>query len=148
MKDINNNNKINIFLLLENHCITYLVAKEKTWNVFLQNLLQNRTEKQMPSQNSNEWYLFYWLFNDIWCYLFIACFEWCFWTISCKAKLYPLILLEGYDNCFQTSGTWTVQLTVAIDFYFFWRCWPKACKHSKSDSIEFVPCNYANEVVD
>ena len=33
-------------------------------------LLQNRTEKHMPSKTTINW-----LFNDI-CYLFIACFDW------------------------------------------------------------------------
>ena len=36
------------------------------------NLSQNFTEKQiMPSKATINW-----LFNDIWCYLFIACFNW------------------------------------------------------------------------
>ena len=52
-----------------------MLAKEKTWkNLFNTNseLLQNRTERQImvPKTTIN------WLFNDIWCYLFIACFDW------------------------------------------------------------------------
>ena len=73
----NNNNDINIFLSLENPC-TFLLAKEKTFfntkkRIFNTNseLLQNCTEKQiMPSKTTINW-----LFNDIWCYLFIACFD-------------------------------------------------------------------------
>ena len=68
------NNDINIFLSLENPC-TFLLAKEKTWKrIFNTNseLSQNRTKKQiMPSKTRVNW-----LFNDIWCYLFIACFDW------------------------------------------------------------------------
>ena len=68
------NDDINIFLSLENPC-TFLLAKEKTWKrIFNTNseLSQNRTEKQiMPSKTTINW-----LFNDIWCYLFIACFDW------------------------------------------------------------------------
>ena len=67
------NNDINIFLSLENPC-TFLLAKEKTWKrVFntISQCSQNRTEKQnIPSKATN------WLFNDIWCYFFIACFDW------------------------------------------------------------------------
>ena len=68
------NNDINIFLSLENR-YTYLLAKEKTWkSIFNTNieLLQNRTEKQtMPSKTTVNC-----LFNDKWCYLFIAYFDW------------------------------------------------------------------------
>ena len=68
------NSEINIFLSLENPFIFFL-AKEKTWKgIFNTNseLLQNRTEKQiMPSKTTINW-----LFNDIWCHLFIACFDW------------------------------------------------------------------------
>ena len=62
------------FLSLENPW-TFLLAKEKTWKrIFNTNseLLQNRTEKQIiPSKTKINW-----LFDDIWCYLFIACFDW------------------------------------------------------------------------
>ena len=85
-----NNNDINIFLSLENPC-TFLLTKEKTWRriVFTNsNLSQNRTEKQiMPSQTTINW-----LFNDIWCYLFFACFDWkigVFQQNNCKGLLYP-----------------------------------------------------------
>ena len=68
------NNDTNIFLSLEHPC-TFLLAKEKTWKrLFNTNseLLQNRTAKQiMPSKTTTNW-----LFNDIWGYLFIACFDW------------------------------------------------------------------------
>ena len=53
----------------------FLLVKEKTCRrIFNINseLSQNRTEKQiMPSKTAINW-----LFNDIWCYLFIACFDW------------------------------------------------------------------------
>ena len=68
------NNSINIFVSVENPCI-FLLAKEKTWEcIFNTNseLLQNHAEKQiMPSKTTVNW-----LFNDIWCYLFIGCFDW------------------------------------------------------------------------
>ena len=58
---------------LENPC-TFLLEKEKTWKrIFNTNseLSQNRAEKQiMPTKTINC------LFNDVWCYLFIACFDW------------------------------------------------------------------------
>ena len=67
------NNDINIFMSLEN--ATFLLAKEKTWkHIFNTNseLSQNRTEKQiMPFKITVNW-----LFNDIWCYLVIRCFNW------------------------------------------------------------------------
>ena len=73
MKDTDNND-INIFLPLENPC-TFLLVKEKTWKrIFNTNseLSQNRTEIQiMPSKTTIKW-----LFNDIWSYFFIACFDW------------------------------------------------------------------------
>ena len=52
-----------------------LLAKEKTWiRIFKTNseLSQNCTEKQIKSSKST----INWLFNDIWCYLFITCFDW------------------------------------------------------------------------
>ena len=68
------NNDINISLSLENPC-TFLLEKEKTWkHIFNTNneLSQNGAEKQiMPSKTTVNW-----LFNDIWCCLFIACFDW------------------------------------------------------------------------
>ena len=52
-----------------------MLAKEKTWKrIFNTNseLSQNRTEKQiMPFKTTVNW-----LFNDIWCYLVIGCFDW------------------------------------------------------------------------
>ena len=54
---------------------TFLLAKEKTWKrIFNANseLSQNRREKQfMPSKTGVNW-----LYNDIWCYLSSACFDW------------------------------------------------------------------------
>ena len=68
------NNDINIFLWLENPC-TFLLAKENSWKrIFNTNseLLQNRKEKQTrPFKRTINW-----LFNVIWCYSFIACFDW------------------------------------------------------------------------
>ena len=59
---------------MENPC-TFLLAKEKAWKrIFNTNseLSQNRTEKQIkPSKTTINW-----LFNDVWCYIFIACFDW------------------------------------------------------------------------
>ena len=67
------NNTINIFLSLEKPC-TFLLAKEKTWKrIFNTNseLSQNRTEKQTMSFKTTV----NWLFNDIWCYLDMGCFD-------------------------------------------------------------------------
>ena len=70
MNDIAPITMTRVFLSLENPCIFWL-AKEKTWKrIFNTNseLSQNRTENQIvPSKIIN------WLFNDIWCHLFIAC---------------------------------------------------------------------------
>ena len=60
------NNGIKIFLPLENPR-TFFLAKEETWKRFFNTnseLNQNCTEKEIM------------LFNDKWCYLFIACFDW------------------------------------------------------------------------
>ena len=58
-------------------------TKETTWKrIFNTNskLQQNRTEKQiMPSKTTLNW-----LFNDIWCYLFIAFFRMKRWPFSIK----------------------------------------------------------------
>ena len=68
------NHDFNISLSLENPC-NFLLAKEKTWKrIFNTNteLSQNCTEKQiMPSKTTTNW-----LFNDLWCYLFISCYDW------------------------------------------------------------------------
>ena len=64
---------INIFLSLENPC-TFLLAKENPWkSIFNSNSesSQNRSEKQiMPFETT-----VHWLFNDIWRYLVIGCFD-------------------------------------------------------------------------
>ena len=75
---------------LENPC-TFLLAKEKTWDrIFNTNseLSQNRTETQIilfkTAVNC--------LFNDIWCYLVIGCFDWKIHVIQqtvVKGWLYP-----------------------------------------------------------
>ena len=61
---------------LENPC-TFLLAKEKAWKrTFNINseLSQNRREKQiMPFKTTATW-----LFNNVWCYLVIAFFQWNF----------------------------------------------------------------------
>ena len=84
------NNNINIFLSLENPC-TFLLAKEKTWKrIFNTNseLLQNRTRKQIiPFKTTVNW-----LFNNIWCYLVICCFDWkiaVFQQTVLRGLLYP-----------------------------------------------------------
>ena len=68
------NSDINIFQPLENPW-SFLLAKEKTWKrIFNTNgeLSPNRPEKKKkPSKTTINW-----LFKDIWCYLFIACFDW------------------------------------------------------------------------
>ena len=89
------NNDINIFLSLENPC-TFLLAKEKTWKrIFNTNseLSQNRTEKQiMPSKTTVNW-----LFNDIWCYLFITCFDWKIGVFQqTAAKIYYILKEDLY----------------------------------------------------
>ena len=52
-----------------------MLAKENTWKrIFNANeeLSQNCTEKQiMPSKTTINW-----LFNDIWWYLLVTCFDW------------------------------------------------------------------------
>ena len=68
------NNDINIFLSLENR-YTFLLAKEKTWKgIFNINseLMQNRTVKQIILFKT----AINCLFNDIWFYLIIGCFDW------------------------------------------------------------------------
>ena len=59
---------------MENPC-TILLSKEKTWKRIFKTdseLSHTCTEKHiMPSKTTINW-----LFNDIWCYLFIACFDW------------------------------------------------------------------------
>ena len=68
-----NDYDISNFLSLENPC-TFLLGKGKTWKrIFKTNCewSRNHTEKQfMPSKTSVNW-----LFNDIWCYLVIGCFD-------------------------------------------------------------------------
>ena len=70
-KSTDNNN---IFMSLENPC-TFFLAKEKTWKRIFNNnieLSQNRTEKQIILFKT----AVNWLFNNIWCYLVIGCFDW------------------------------------------------------------------------
>ena len=68
------NNDINIFLSLENPC-TFCLGKKRPENAFLTlivNYCKIIQEKQImlfkTSVNC--------LFNDIWCYLVISCFDW------------------------------------------------------------------------
>ena len=52
----------------------FCLPKKRLENAFSTNseLSQNRTEKQiMPSKTTINW-----LLNDMWCYLFLACFDW------------------------------------------------------------------------
>ena len=55
--------------------VSFCLAKEKTWKrIFNTNseLRQNRTEKQIMASKTT----IHWLFNDVWCYIFIVCFDW------------------------------------------------------------------------
>ena len=65
------------------------LEKEKIWKcIFNTNrkVSQNHIEKQiMPSKT-----IVNWLFNDIWCYLFIACFDW-------KIGVFQQKVLRVYD---------------------------------------------------
>ena len=64
---------INIFLLVENAC-TVLLEKEQTQKrIFKTNckLFQNHTGKQLMRSTTT----LNWLYNDIWCYLVIDCFD-------------------------------------------------------------------------
>ena len=69
----------------------FLLAKEKIWKcIFNTNseLLQNRTEKQIMPFNTTV----NWLFNDIWLYLVISCFDWkirIFQQTALRGLLYP-----------------------------------------------------------
>ena len=47
----------------------------------------------------------------------------------------------------QNSGTWKIQLTIAINFVFSKYVDEECVMHSKSDNIEFMPYDNANEVV-
>ena len=68
------NNDINIFLSLENPCNFYL-RKKISENAFLTpivNYCKNVKKKQiLPFKTAVNW-----LFNDIWHYLIISCFDW------------------------------------------------------------------------
>ena len=68
------NNDIDIFLSLENPR-TFLLVKEKIWKCIFNTdseFLQKHTKKQItPSKTTINW-----LFNDVWYYLSIACFDW------------------------------------------------------------------------
>ena len=76
---------------LENPCNILLVKGKTRKRIFNTNseLLQNRIEKQiMPFKRTVNW-----LFNDIWCYLVIGCFEGklAFSTNSSKGFILSLI---------------------------------------------------------
>ena len=47
----------------------------------------------------------------------------------------------------QNSGTWKIQLTIAINFISSKDTKEKHVLHSTSDNIKFTPYNDANEVV-
>ena len=81
-----NNNDMNIFPLLENPCI-FLFEKEKIWKrIFKTNseLSQSRTEKQIMLFKATV----NCLFNNIWCYLVIACFD-------CKIGVFQQTVVKG-----------------------------------------------------
>ena len=48
----------------------------------------------------------------------------------------------------QKSGTWKVQLTIAINFIFSEDADKKQVMHSKSDSVEFITYDNADDIVD
>ena len=83
-------NDMNIFLSLENPC-TILLAKQKTSKCIfntISKLSQNRTEKQIMIFKTTVNFLF----NDIWCYLVIGCFDWnigVFQQTVVRGLLYP-----------------------------------------------------------
>ena len=94
-----------IFLSLKNAC-TFLLAKEKTRkSIFNTNseLSQNCTEKQFMSFKTTV----NWLFNDIWCYSVIGCFNWKIGvfqqsaaSVYCILKRTNLLVLALlYENC-------------------------------------------------
>ena len=98
------NKDINIFLSLENPS-TFSLAKEKTWKrTFNTNsqLSQNRTEKRIMSSKRK----INWLFNDKWCYLFIACFDW-------KIQVFQQTVVRVY-NILNTNSNQGVEPNIKI----------------------------------
>ena len=81
------NNQIDIFLSLENPC-TFLLAIEKTWKrIFNTNSELSHRKTNHAIQNNS-----YWLFNDIWFYLNMFCFDWknsIFQQTVVRGLLYP-----------------------------------------------------------
>ena len=80
-----------------------MLAKEKTWkHIFNANteFSQNGTEKQiMPSKTTINW-----LFNDIWCYLLIACFDWKICVFQqIVVRVYYILNESRYKQCGATS---------------------------------------------
>ena len=78
-----------------------MLARGKTWkHTFNTNreLSQNRTEKQIMLFKTTV----NCLFNDIWCYLVIGCFDWkiCVFQQTCKGFIVSLkdIWLQGSDK--------------------------------------------------
>ena len=83
--------------LLENPC-TFLLA---IFNTYIE-LSQNSTEKKSPKTTIN------WLFNDIWWYLSIACFNWKIGVFQqTVAKVYHILKKSkpSLDSFFETSWT-------------------------------------------
>ena len=72
-----------------------------TWKRILNTnseLSQNRKEKQgMPSKSTINW-----LFNDIWCYLFIACFDWKTGVFQ-QTVVRVYYILNGYCELYNLS---------------------------------------------
>ena len=56
--------------------------------------------------------------------------------------------MSNIINNLQTSDTWKVQLTIAINFIFSKDSEEERIMHSKSNNIKFASFNDANEVVD
>ena len=56
--------------------------------------------------------------------------------------------MSNIINNLQTSDTWKIQLTIAINFIFSKDSEEERIMHSKSNNIKFASFNDANEVVD
>ena len=98
-----------------------MLAKEKTWKHIF-NTNGKLSEKQiMPSKTTINW-----LFHDIWCYLFIACFDW-------KVCVFQQTLARVYYilKCHKKSGPQPLPRR-----YFF------GIKHRKGEGVwwsDWVP---------
>ena len=92
---------------LENPC-TFWLVKEKTWKrIFNTNreLSQHRAKKQIMSAKTT----INWLFNDLCCYLFIACFDW-------KTDVFQQAVVRVYyilNNFMWLCLVWCYQWTIS-----------------------------------